>query len=118
MHHLTNKDKYTTTFMGGYGYIMHTVMPVPALEGFTDFATLTNSTAVADAGVGGYKYPYDRAAAIAEFQLGGFRDYDADTWREWRDPGADGIYGTGDDGAIEELPNMKVWIRLDDPNRR
>jgi ABC-type transport system substrate-binding protein len=118
LHHLTNKDKYTTTFMGGYGYIMHTMMPVPALEGFTDFSTLTNSTALADAGTGGYKYPYDRAAAIAEFELGGFRDYDADGWREWRDPGADGIYGTGDDGAIEELPNMKVWIRLDDPNRR
>jgi len=116
--HLTNKDKYTTTFMGGYGYVMQTIMPVPALEGFTDYSTLTNATAVADAGPGGYTYPYDRAAAIVEFQLGGFRDYDGDTWREWRDPGADGIYGTGDDGAIEELPNMKFWMRLDDPNRR
>jgi len=116
--HLTNKNKYTTTFMGGYGYVMETVVPVPALEGFTDYSTLSNATAVADAGPGGYLYPYDRAAAIAEFEMGGFRDYDADTWREWRDPGADRIYGTGDDGAIEELPNMKFWIRLDDPNRR
>jgi len=116
--HLTNKDKYTTTFMGGYGYVMQTIVPVPALEGFTDYSTLNNATAVADAGPGGYLYPYDRAAANAEFDLGGFRDYDGDTYREWRDPGADGIYGTGDDGPIEELPNMKFWIRLDDPNRR
>jgi len=31
--------------MGGYGYVMETVVPVPALEGFTDYATLTNATA-------------------------------------------------------------------------
>jgi len=116
--HLTNKDMYTTVFMGGYGYVMQTMVPVPALEGYTDYSTLSNATAVAEVGPGGFLYPYDRAAANAEFQLGGFRDYDSDTYREWRNPGADGIYGTGDDGAIEELPNMKFWIRLDDPNRR
>ena len=107
--HLTNKDKYTTTFMGGYGYVMQTIVPVPALEGFTDYSTLTNATAVADAGAGGYTYPYDRAAAIAELEAGGFRDWDGDTKREW----------SGDGGSTwEELPNMKFWIRLDDPNRR
>jgi len=116
--HLTNKDKYVTVYLGGYGYILRTMVPVPALEGFTDFSTLQNPAAVADAGAGGYWYPYDRAAAQNEFWIGGFRDYDGDTLREWRDPGADGIYGTGDDGPIEELPNMKFWIRLDDPQRR
>ena len=107
--HLANKAKYATAFMGGYAYVMETEIPVPALEGYTDYSTLINATAVADAGLGGYMYPYDRATAISEFELGGFQDYDADTFREWRDPGADGTYGTGDDGPIEELPNMKFY---------
>ena len=107
--HLTNKDKYVTSYLGGYGYVLGTIVPVPALEGYTDYSTLTNATAVADAGPGGYMYPYDRAAAISEFELGGFRDWDGDTKREW----------SGDGGSTyEELPNMKFWIRLDDPNRR
>jgi ABC-type transport system substrate-binding protein len=119
--HLSNKAKYTTTFLGGYGYVMETIMPVPALEGYTDYSTLTNSTADAgdpwSPGMGGYLYAYDRIKAGQEFYLGGFRDYDSDTKLEWRDPGVDGIYGTGDDGPIEELPNMKLWGRFDDPNR-
>jgi len=113
--HLANKDKYVTVYLGGYGYVLECDIPYPLCP-ITQL-DLENATAVADAGPGGYRYPYDRAAAIAEFDLGGFRDYDGDTYREWRDPGADGIYGTGDDGPIEELPNMKFWIRLDHRQR-
>jgi len=109
--HLTNKAKYTTDYMGGYGYILQTFMPVPALEGFTDFSTLSNSTALADpyGSAGGYLYKFDRAAATAEFLLGGFKDWTGVGHMQW----------SGDNGVhVEELPNMKFWIRLDDPNRR
>lgn len=129
--HLSNKAKYTTDYMGGYGYIMQTPIPVPAMETFTDYSTLSNSTAQADpyGSTGGYLYTYDRAAAAREFDLGGFRfwtDSPNPSVRSWRDPGPDGVYGGGpsgnvkdaDDGAVETLPNMKFWIRLDDPNRR
>lgn len=247
--HLANKAKYTTTYMGGYGYVMETVLPVPALEGFTDYSTLTNATAKGEtslkaaassgatriyvystkcfsasqwiviggteskhiAAVGtdyfdlstelqlshsinedvyrvilrgtstklkaaassgasqisvlstvgfapgqwirigiakpgvfeqkkidavgadyftltttlqnshslgeivalenrdpGYLYEYNRDLAAGELLEGGFADWDDDGFREWSSDGV--IY--------EELPNMKLWARLDDPNRR
>ena len=102
--HLVNKEMFT--------YKIETEVPRPALEGYTDYSTLVNATADADPwspGMGGYIYAYDTAKVAQEFELGGFWDYDADTFREWRDPGPDGIYGTGDDGPIEELPNMKFY---------
>ena len=117
--HLANKAKYTTTYMGGYGYVMETVVPVPALEGFTDYSTLTNSTANLDdpwsPGMGGYLYAYDRFKAGQEFTLGGFQDYDGDTKLEWNLNYPNAWRGALD---TEELPNMKLWARLDDPNRR
>jgi len=105
--HLANRLKYVNDiqFLDDMGCECLTEMPIPALEGYTDYSTLTNATAVADAGPGGYTYPYDRAAAINELELGHFRDWDADGVREWKDP---------DSGIVEELPNMKFWIRLDD----
>jgi len=105
--HLADRWKYVNDiqYLNGMGYECLTEMPIPALEGYTDYSTLTNATAVADAGPGGYTYPYNRAAAISELELGHFRDWDADGFREWKDP---------DTGIVEELPNMKFWIRLDD----
>jgi len=191
--HLTNKAKYTTDYMGGYGYILQTFMPVPALEGFTDYSTLSNSTALADpyGSAGGYLYKFDRAAATCEFWLGGFVIQISLTYIQWYSSdatlragakagdtkisllpstptgklsdsfkagdkiqigqgdnaeyayiatgGVDDTTGTltltlplvhdhplhspsGDPvvgvSSAEALPNMKFWIRLDDPNRR
>jgi len=57
----------------------------------------------------GYYYRFSNDLAIGEFMEGGFEDWDGDTYIEWSGNG-----GT----TYEELPNMKIWIRIDDPNRR
>jgi len=65
--------------------------------------------------MGGYLYAYDRIKAGQEFTLGGFQDYDGDTKLEWNLNYPNAWRGALD---TEELPNMKLWARLDDPNRR
>jgi len=115
--HLTNKAHYVTDFMKGQGYVMHTEVPFPALETYVDYSTLTNETANAEH-LGGYIYEFSQSKAIAALQKGGFDDWDDDGILEWKDIGPDLISGTPDDGAVEELPRMKFWVRIDDPQRR
>lgn len=106
--YLTDKQRYVTEILGGYAYAMETFVPVPALEGYTDYADLDSK---------GLIYRYSRSAAVAALEAGGFRDWDGDGLREWKDPGPDLTPGTADDGPMEELPEIIFYIRMDDINR-
>jgi ABC-type transport system substrate-binding protein len=106
--YLCDKARYVTEILLGYAYPMETFVPVPALEGYTDYPGLESK---------GLIYHYSRTKAIETLEAGGFRDWDNDGIREWKDPGPDMTFGTSDDGAIEELPTLKFYIRMDDSNR-
>jgi len=112
--HLTDKETYVTDFMKGQGYVMHTEVPYPALETYIDYSTLTNATAT-DEYPGGYIYKYSRKNATDALLLGGFDDYDHDGIIEWNLNYPNAWRGSMD---TEELPTMKFWVRIDDPNRR
>lgn len=114
--YLTNKPSYITNYLKGYGYEMDTMVPVPALSGYTNYGTgfggLTNATALADT-PGGYLYPYNPTEAAALLTAAGFAMDTAtgvriDPKGEWSQTGAAG----GD------LKPLIFYIRIDDPNRR
>jgi len=106
--YLTDKQRYVTEILGGYAYAIETFVPVPALEGYTDYADLESK---------GLIYRYSREKAIEALYAGGFKDWDDDGYLEWKDPGPDLKPETDDDGPMEELPEIIFYIRMDDVNR-
>lgn len=70
------------------------------------------------------KYPYGLDAARGHFDAGGFMDYDGDGWREytkhvaereaWKASGRDPAHPPPD---VEEIPELQIWGRIDDPPR-
>jgi len=105
---LTDKERYISEICGGYAYAMETFVPVPALEGYTDYPGLEAK---------GLLRGYSQSKAMQILDAAGFRNWDGDPDREWKDPGPDMIFGTGDDGSVEELPELKFYIRMDDSQR-
>jgi len=118
--YLTNKPKYITDYLKGYGYQMDTMVPVPALAGYTDYGTglwgLTNAAAVADAGAGGYRYPYNPAKAATLLDAAGFT-IGADGKTRIDPKGEWSVTGHGGD-PTDYLKPLVFYIRIDDPNRR
>jgi ABC-type transport system substrate-binding protein len=114
--YLTDKDSYVRNILGGLGYAVRTFCPIPALEGYTNYADLATK---------GYIYYYNPATAAQVLDAAGFQDWDSDGSRDdWKDPGEDLIIGTGDDGAIEynslrkyNADGLVAYTRMDDPNR-
>ena len=91
-----DKNYLKVEVLKGYGYIMETPVPVPALAGYTDYYDLETK---------GLIYHYDPATAEAILDNAGFADTDGDGIRN--DP------KTGDN-----LEPLIFYIRLDDPNRK
>jgi len=104
--YLTNKEKYISEYLKGYGYRLD--FPVPPFQApyLPDPGTWT-------------KYDFDRDLANQTLWNAGFRDYDDDGVLEWSN-----VFGIpdpwkGNDGSTyEELPPLKFWVRMDDPNRK
>ena len=106
--YLCDVTRYTTEVCGGYAYALGTFVPIPALEGYTNYPDLESK---------GLLRHYSRTNANATLYAAGFRDWDTDLMLEWKDPGADMVFGTGDDGVVEELPQLLFYIRMDDSQR-
>ena len=70
------------------------------------------------------KYDYNRTAAREHLDAGGFMDYDGDGWREycehvtereaWKAAGRNPASPPPD---VEEIPELQIWGRVDDPTR-
>ena len=89
--HLTDKDKIISDILKGYGYRLEVPLP-PGLSQYV-WPDLV-------------PYEYSRAAALDELAAGNFTKK-ADGWY-WHN------FQTGED---EKLPPLKIYIRMDDPNR-
>jgi hypothetical protein len=105
--YLTNKEKYLSEYLKGYGYRLD--FPIPPFQApyLPDGYNAANPP-----------YPYDPATAATVLYNAGFRNYDADPQLEWKN-----VYGITDPGGndgttFEELPAVKMWVRMDDPNRK
>jgi len=115
--YLTDKPKIIREILGGLGYACETFVPVPALEGYTDYADLEAK---------GLIYHYNPEMAEQVLDDAGFQDWDGDGSRDdWKDPGPDLTIGTDDDGEVEfdslrqyDPAGLIFYIRMDDPNRR
>jgi len=106
--YLSDLTRYTTEVCGGYAYALRTFVPIPALEGYTNYPGLEAL---------GLIRHYSRTTAVSTLYNAGFRDWDSDLTLEWKDKGADMVFGTGDDGVVEELPQLVFYIRMDDSQR-
>jgi len=110
--HLTDKERYVREIHEGLAFPCETFVPYPALAGYTDYASLAEQ---------GLIYEYSRQKAIDTLYNAGFRDWDDDDILEWRDPGETSppfSWDDGNEGPIEELPELIFYIRMDDPHRR
>jgi ABC-type transport system substrate-binding protein len=114
--YLTDKASYVRNILGGLGYAVETFCPIPALEGYTDYAGLDAK---------GLIYWYNPVTAAAVLGKAGFRDLDGDGYRDdWQDPGKDLAWGTSDDGAVEidslrkyNAGGLVFYSPIDDSNR-
>lgn len=101
--YLTNKDKYISEYLKGYGYRLDWPIPpfqAPYLPDNPD----------------DLKIYFDRDMANTTLWNAGFRDYDTDGIIEWSN-----VFGYGSGPvppAYEELPPLKFWVRMDDPQRK
>jgi len=108
--YLTNKPKYITDYLKGYGYIMETEVPYPAGAGWTDYGSLENATANAHTLLGvqvatGYIYRYNPTKAAAYLDAAGFTMLPSGLRQDPKTPGT-------------ALAPLTFYIRIDDPNRR
>ncbi|MBE0511772.1 hypothetical protein IBX38_01840 [Candidatus Bathyarchaeota archaeon] len=95
--YLTDKDRYVSEILKGYGYRLD--LPIPPF--LTPYLT--------DLEGEGLLYEYSVTKAIETLENAGFKDWDDDGIREW----------SGDGGStVEELPELIFYIRMDDPNRK
>jgi hypothetical protein len=106
IHHLTDKDEIVTDILKGYGAAQDSMAPTPALSGYLP-------PDIAD-----HTYDYNPATAAALLDAVGFTEgstpnphYDAGFPNSAQYIRTDPLLG-GD------LAPLKMWIRLDDPNRK
>jgi ABC-type transport system substrate-binding protein len=109
--YLTDKDRYVSEILKGYGFRLDLPLPPFLSPYMPDLAGL------------GLLYNYDPAKAVATLENAGFKDWDADGYMEWKHTGTGAQAGTTDPegtpiGTVEELPELIFYIRMDDPNRR
>jgi ABC-type transport system substrate-binding protein len=105
---LTDRDYIKTEILKGYGNMMHTYVPVPALAGYLDVENLTQSSFVTPLGnieISNLMYKRDVEKAKAILDAAGFTVNPATGVRI--DP------RTGTD-----MQPIIFYIRLDDPNRK
>jgi len=113
--YLTNKPRYITNYLKGYGYAMETMVPMPASAGWTDYASLTNASATdvmhlpnGDVTVTGYIYTYNPTKAAELLDAANFTKLGGESNLIRNDPLNPG----------HDLASLKFYIRIDDPNRR
>ncbi len=107
--HLADKDAMIRDILKGYGYKKETVVPVPALAGYTDYDRLQAQ---------GLIYEYDPCEAAKKFDTGGF--VEGTTNNPYFDPdfpcSAEKI--RIDPRTLANLEPLEFYIRLDDPRMR
>lgn len=107
--YLTNKEEIVSDILKGYAARQDTDIPYPALAGYIP----------PDLEARGLIYNYDPVEAAARFDAGGFTQgttsnphYDPDT------PGSAQYIRTDPLAGGADLSTLKMWVRLDDPNRK
>jgi len=113
--YLTNKPRYITNYLKGYGYAMETMVPMPASAGWTNYASLTNASATdvmylpnGNVTVTGYIYTYNPTKAAELLDAANFTKLGGESDLMRNDPLNPG----------HDLASLKFYIRIDDPNRR
>jgi ABC-type transport system substrate-binding protein len=95
--HLMDKDRVVSEILKGYGYRLD----LPIAPFLAPYST--------DLEAEGLLYEYSQAEAISKLNAAGFDDWDTDGTLEWKHPTTE---------VVEELPELKFYIRMDDPNRK